>query len=113
MLVTSGIVFVHIPRTGGVFVRDVLRDHVEAEPAGPRFATHASYEELPPEFGDRPGFCVVRSPWDWYVSWYHHTMQRGPHLARLDPGDPKRVNWERLFDGGRSGFREPGRRARE
>lgn len=106
MLVTADLVFVHVPRTGGAFIRDILREHLRPEPTAPRFATHASYEELPAEFRDRPGFCVVRNPWDWYVSWYEHTIQRGPQFARLDSRDPKRVNWDALFDGGRSSFED-------
>jgi hypothetical protein len=106
MLVASELVFVHVPRTGGSFIRGVLRDHLELDPAAPRFPTHASYDELPAEFRDRPGFCVVRNPWDWYVSWYHHLINRGPRMAGLDPGHPKRANWEIAFAGGRSSFKE-------
>jgi hypothetical protein len=106
MLVASDLVFVHGPRTGGSFIRAVLRDHLELDPRAPRFATHASYDELPVEFRDRPGLCVVRNPWDWYVSWYHHVINRGPRLASLDPGDPKWANWQTVFRGGRSSFKE-------
>jgi hypothetical protein len=105
MLVASQLVFVHIPRTGGSFIKGVLRDHLDLETRAPRLPTHASYDELPVECRDRHGFCVVRNPWDWYVSWYHHSMTRGPRLAALDPGDPKRENWQMLF-GGKSTFKE-------
>ena len=106
MLVASRLVFVHIPRTGGGFVKGVLRDHLGVDPGAPRLPTHAAYDELPVEFRDRPGFCVVRNPWDWYVSWYHHSMKRGPRFAGLDPGDPRRTNWQTLFAGGRTTFKE-------
>jgi Sulfotransferase domain len=106
MLVASDLVFVHIPRTGGSFIRGVLRDHLEPEPSAPRFATHAAWSELPRQFRDRPAFCVVRNPWDWYVSWYHHLVKSGPRFAGLDPGHPKRANWETAFEGGRSTFKE-------
>jgi hypothetical protein len=106
MLVASELVFVHVPRTGGSFIREVLREHLEPDPRAPRFATHAAYEELPVEFRDRPGFCLVRNPWDWYVSWYHHVINRGPRLASLALGDPKRTNWQTVFSGGRSNFKE-------
>jgi hypothetical protein len=106
MLVASDLVFVHIPRTGGSFIRAALGDHLERDPGAPRLPTHAGYDELPPEFRDRPGFCVVRNPWDWYVSWYEHVQNRGPRFAARDPGDPKRANWETLFAGGRSSFKE-------
>jgi hypothetical protein len=106
MMVATDLVFVHIPRTGGGFIRAVLREHLEPEPRAPTFATHAAYDELPAEFRDRPGLCVVRNPWDWYVSWYQHVMKRGPQLARLAPGHPKRASWETAFHGGRSSFEE-------
>lgn len=106
MLVASQLVFVHIPRTGGGFIKEVLRDHLDQDTRVPRLPTHASYDELPVEFRDRPGFCVVRNPWDWYVSWYHHSMRRGPRMAELPAGDPKAVNWQTLFAGGHSTFKE-------
>jgi hypothetical protein len=106
MLVASQLVFVHIPRTGGAFVKGVLGDHLEVDVSAPRLATHAAYHELPAKFRDRPGFCVVRNPWDWYVSWYHHSMAQGPRLAGLDPSHPKRANWRTLFSGGQSTFKE-------
>jgi hypothetical protein len=106
VLVASELVFVHVPRTGGVFIRGVLRDHLKLDPKAPRLSTHAAYHELPIEYRDRPGFCVVRNPWDWYVSWYHHVMGQGARLASLDPGNPKRTNWQTLFSGGRSSFKE-------
>ena len=106
MLVASHLVFVHIPRTGGGFIKGVLGDHLEVDRAAPRLPTHAAYDELPVEFRDRPGFCVVRNPWDWYVSWYHHTIKQGPRFEALGPGDPKGANWQALFAGGQSTFEE-------
>ena len=106
MLVASQLVFVHIPRTGGGFIKGVLRDYLELDATAPRLPTHASYDELPAEFRDRPGFCVVRNPWDWYVSWYHHTIKQGPRFNRLGPGVPKGANWQTLFAGGDSTFKE-------
>jgi hypothetical protein len=113
MVVASKLVFVHVPRTGGSFISAVLRDHLGLDAKAPRFPTHASYEELPVEFRDRPGFCVVRNPWDWYVSWYHHGMKRGPRLARLDPAHPKGALWQTAFSGGRCTFKETVTRACE
>jgi hypothetical protein len=106
MLVASQLVFVHIPRTGGAFVKEVLGEYLGVDASAPSLPTHASYDELPAEFHDRPAFCVVRNPWDWYVSWYHHSMARGPRLAKLDPADPKRGNWQTLFASGESTFKE-------
>jgi hypothetical protein len=113
MLVGCQLVFVHIPRTGGRFIREALQGHLALDTDAPRFPGHASYEELPVRFRDRSGFCVVRNPWDWYVSWYHFVMQRGPELARLASHNPKRTTWETAFRGGRSSFAEVVTRACE
>jgi hypothetical protein len=106
MLVASRLVFVHVPRTGGWFIRRALGHHLELDPTAPKLPAHASYDELPAEFRNRPAFCVVRNPWDWYVSWYHYVLAQGPHLAALGPANPKRLNWEGLFSSGHSTFGE-------
>lgn len=104
MLVTREFVFVHIPRTGGSTIRAVLADH--ADPNAPIFPTHAAYDELPQRLRDRPAFCVVRNPWDWYVSWYHNGLRNGQRLSGLHPGHPKRQIWESAFNAGESTFAE-------
>jgi hypothetical protein len=106
MLVTPQLVFVHIPRTAGSFVKRVFEDAFGVDPAAPRFGTHSPYDDLPLELRDRPAMCLVRNPWDWYVSWYHHSIAQGPRLARLPSGDPKALNWETLLSGGRATFKE-------
>jgi Sulfotransferase domain len=114
MMVASGLVFVHIPRTGGSFVRRLLAEHVEPDPSAPRFETHASYDDLPTAFADRPAFCVVRNPWDWYVSWYHHTVAQAARLASNKAStSAKRANWESTFSSGRATFAEVVTRACE
>jgi hypothetical protein len=113
MLVTQDLVFVHIPRTGGSFIRSVLGAHLPADSHAPPFATHARYGELPKELRDRPAFCVVRNPWDWYVSWYHNVMKHGTRLRQLSPDDPKREIWDTVFRRGRSSFAEAVTRACE
>jgi hypothetical protein len=47
MLVASQLVFVHIPRTGGAFIKGVLRDHLDQDTRVPRLPAHASYDEIP------------------------------------------------------------------
>jgi len=106
MLVGTEFVFVHVPRTGGSFISGILSEHLELDAAAERFPTHASYDELPDEFRDRSGFCLVRNPWDWYVSWYHHSMRRGPELANWDPDDPKAEIWRTAFSTGQTSFKE-------
>lgn len=61
-------VFVHIPKTGGTWVRETLKRHGPKEWNMRITAAHCAIETLDP--GDRTVFAVVRNPWDWYVSRY-------------------------------------------
>jgi hypothetical protein len=79
MLVTEQFVFVHVPKTGGSFVRTLIHTHMQVVAEYPG---HASYDRLPPEFANLPALRIVRNPWDWYVSHYHYAHAQGkPGLA--------------------------------
>ncbi len=115
MLVTDSFVFLHIPKTAGSFIQTVLPDHLPVIKYSYRVWTHTSYEELPERWRHLPAFCVVRNPWDWYVSWFCYTMEgRSRRDARLRSpnADPrKRVVWEHVFRSGRADFKEAVTRA--
>lgn len=85
MLITPHFVFVHLPKTGGTFIRKVIAEHLQVVA---RFDQHACASEIPPEYGGLPIFSVVRNPWDWYVSWYQHSLQYRPF-----------ADWDRFFAG--------------
>ncbi|MGH2979950.1 MAG: hypothetical protein ACRDLQ_09995 [Solirubrobacterales bacterium] len=100
MLITRYFVLIHIPRTGGNFIRDVCFAHL------PRnwlirnaLNLHTPYEEIADDFSDLPMLCFVRNPWDWYVSWYHHQTQH----YREERSGPM---WVSAFDRGRNDFRQ-------
>jgi hypothetical protein len=61
---TEKFVFLHVPKTGGSFVRKVFEDQVVYE------AEHQLVCDMPTEFRHLPRFALVRNPWDWYVSWW-------------------------------------------
>jgi hypothetical protein len=107
VLVADSFVFVHIPKTGGSFVRAVISDHLPVidSPAG----KHTPYGDLPVEWQQLPGFYVVRNPWDWYVSWYHYRTRRGPREPPRNPG--KRALWEGPLKRGEADFKEAVTRA--
>jgi hypothetical protein len=118
MLVTDDFVFVHIPKTGGSFVQTVLRDHLSVidhhEAIDHGAWSHAPYSSLPAQWRDLPAFCVVRNPWDWYVSWFHYQLERGPRRRpRADGQDPwgKRAVWEGALRSGEADFKEAVTRA--
>jgi hypothetical protein len=107
MLVTNDFVFVHIPKTGGTFIDVVLRNHLAV--ADYQAERHAPHSSLPAKWRHLPSFCVIRNPWDWYVSWYHYPTQSKPGQARTNP--VKQGLWWSAFDEGRASFEEAVRRA--
>jgi hypothetical protein len=103
MLITKHFVFVHLQKTGGNFVKAVCEQHLPPDWLVPNdLDDHTSFGRIPPEHSHLPVFSVIRNPWDWYVSWYHFTVQspRGPH-----DHEPDSI-WVRLFDRGRRDFTE-------
>jgi hypothetical protein len=71
MLVTDKFVFIHLPRTGGTFVYEIINKFF---PGAREIGYHLPREALPKEYSHLPIFGTVRSPWEFYVSWYHHHL---------------------------------------
>jgi hypothetical protein len=69
MLVTDKFVFIHLPRTGGTFVLDVITKFF---PSAQEIGYHLPRALLPKKYSHLPIVGTVRSPWEFYVSWYHH-----------------------------------------
>ena len=104
MLVTDSFVFLHVPKTGGTFVKKLLLQHMRVL----HTESHTRHSDLSPEWQRLPGFYIVRDPWDWYVSWYSYAIQRGPRIVN-DPA--KREGWEQMFRSGEASFTEAVERA--
>jgi Flp pilus assembly protein TadD len=67
MIVTESFVFIHMHKTGGQTLNDIIKRCVEdCRDIG----YHYPRSEIPPEFANLPVVGLVRNPWDWYVSWY-------------------------------------------
>ena len=64
MIITPNSVFLHVPKTGGNFVRELVRPMAIEESQ----YTHAVL--VPPHHYNNV-FCFVRNPWSWYVSVYN------------------------------------------
>jgi len=62
MVITKAAIFMHLPKTGGTWLQQVLADAVL------RIEMHQPARYAP---DDRPRFGFTRNPWSWYVSWYH------------------------------------------
>ena len=69
MIVTDKFVFVHLPRSGGTFVSEVIRKFF---PSAHEIGYHLPRVALPTEYSHLPVLATVRNPWAFYPSWYHH-----------------------------------------
>ncbi len=105
MLMTSHFIFLHVPRTGGRFLRKLCFEHLPATSFIPNDLPRGSrFEELTDDFSDLPMFAIVRNPWDWYVSWYHN-------MTQVRPEQRSGAIWETAFSSGESDFATTVRRA--
>ncbi len=73
MIVTDKFVFVHLPRTGGTFVTDMI---MKFFPSAREIGYHLPISLLPKEYSHLPVLGAVRNPWEFYVSWYYHIWPR-------------------------------------
>jgi hypothetical protein len=91
MIVTDKFVFVHLPRTGGTFVTEVINKFF---PSAHEIGHHLPRELLPREYSHLPLLGTVRNPWEFYVSLYHY-------VRRKDSASPL-FSW--MSENGRLGF---------
>ena len=93
MIVTDKLLFLHLHKSGGTFVNALLMNCV---PSARHIGYHFPYREVPATYRDRPVLGTVRSPWAYYVSWYHFQITR-----------PKQnILFQVCSDGGTLGFKE-------
>ncbi len=67
MILTPRFVFLHLHKSGGTFVNEVLLRHV---PGARQHGYHLPRRLIPAEAGSLPVLGSVRNPWSYYVSWY-------------------------------------------
>jgi hypothetical protein len=111
VIITKRFVFVHMPKTGGTWLRDVLKKykhplwHLKWRPG------HDTSAEAPPGL---PILGTVRNPWDWYVSWYFFRCREYKDRTGLfAPDHPKRQDWEALMKRWEEHVNQPDARTRE
>jgi hypothetical protein len=73
MIVTDKFVFVHLPRSGGTFVSEVISKFF---PSAQEIGHHMPRELVPREYSHLPIFGTVRNPWEFYVSLYHYVLPK-------------------------------------
>jgi hypothetical protein len=98
MIVTEKFVFVHLPRSGGTFISEVIRKFF---PSAREIGYHLPRTLLPRQYSHLPLLGAVRNPWEFYVSWYHHVLPR-------DAATPL-ISW--ISENGKIGFIDTARNA--
>jgi len=76
MIVTERFVFIHLHKTGGRTLNDIITRCI---PHSRVIGYHYPRSEIPAESADLPVVGLVRNPWDWYVSWY--AFNRRPKIS--------------------------------
>ena len=83
MIVTDKFVFVHLPRTGGTFVSEVIRKFFSS---AHEIGHHFPLKLLPTKYSHLPVLGTVRNPWEFYVSWYHYVLPKRSRKRKSSPG---------------------------
>lgn len=112
MILTRHFVFVHIPKTGGSFVRAVIQRHAPVAWQVETSDLHPSVRDIPASHRHLPRFAVVRNPFSWYVSWFHYKVAtQGAGDGPPDPDAAFDPFFELVTDGGQADFGTALRRA--
>lgn len=77
MIVGRHFVFIHFPKTGGTFVKDVLSRHAPEDWELRLLEDHLIFRDIPQNYHALPRIGFIRNPWDWYVSWYFYLKELG------------------------------------
>jgi len=111
VLITRHFVALHIPKTGGNFVKRLCEVNLPPDWIVEHdLALHAPVRALSEEQAALPIFAVVRDPWDWYVSWWSFSLQHERPPGPPRGGDlhamPRGRVWTDLFGDSTPTFRE-------
>jgi len=91
MIVTDRFVFLHMHKTGGQTLNDVI---ASCMPGHRVVGYHYPRAEIPADAAGLPVVGMVRNPWDWYVSWYAFNKRPNIHNQLYNV----------VSDGGRASF---------
>jgi len=88
MFLTRHFVFVHIPKTGGNFVHEILSQHAPRDWQLQIFDVHATHEQIPASHRHLPRLAFARNPFSWHVSWFHFQQRaRSEFFLRISEND--------------------------
>lgn len=88
MFLTRDFVFVHIPKTGGNFVQEILARYAPPEWQLQIFDVHATHEQIPASHRHLPRLAFARNPFSWHVSWFHFQQRaRSEFFLKISDND--------------------------
>lgn len=70
MLISDQLIFIHIPKTGGNSIRNLLLKNIKGQKYNPTHFTYDQAVQAIPEISLKKSFCIVRNPFDRFVSLY-------------------------------------------
>ncbi len=80
MIVTDHFVFIHVSRTGGTFLNNLILGEF---PGARMIQYHGRLENLPPARSRLPVIGFVRNPWDWYVSMHQDYRRKRQYVYQV------------------------------
>ncbi len=92
MIVCDDFVFLHLHKSGGTFINQLM---LRCLPNARMVGYHLPYAQLPEAHRTLPVLGVVRNPWAYYVSWFHfQSGQAQPNPLYLICSDEGRLGFE-------------------
>jgi hypothetical protein len=77
MIRTKHFVFIHLPKTGGSFVRRICHEYAPLEWQVQIFDEHLTRYDIPAAYQSLPILGFIRNPYSWYVSAYYYLKKKG------------------------------------
>ena len=101
MFVAKGLLYVHLPRTGGTFVSNVLeRQGIGSRQLSSEVDGHDGIRLVPETTADTTlTFATLRDPWSWYASVYAHYRHKGRFDGALHEYFGNQVSFKDVIQG--------------
>lgn len=108
LVIPDKLVFIHMPKTGGMWCEAMLKTlfvqegdtRAEWDERKKTTGWHRTVDALPDEHRGLPKFGFLRDPWSWYVSWFQFhlaAMSHSPWIRVLADGDNFELATRRLL----------------
>lgn len=95
MIVNDDMIFIHLQKCGGTFIKHMMEQHMGAVNIRPE---HNGYTEIDEKNKDKLIVGSVRNPYSWYVSLYHnHVNDEGSFFRETFENTSNFSEWVKKF----------------